>query len=125
MNNSDTEKFFNTLIAPLSTGKIIIPLDVSITNGYGYKHVKMTTKISIYLVISNPNDKLLVKNSFKEYLGKFTKTFENITCYFNASNQRVSVVTGFDSSKRLTDNPYTNPEMIEALQILIDFTRKF
>ena len=123
MNNTTTQAHFDKCLGTLHKNKQFHFYAVIFEN-YHPKQIVDNQKGLVNIKISRSGaDVKTLRDAFRAYLGKFLNQKESITCWLNVYDSRISIYTGFDAKKRITENPWTNSELIEALQVLIDNCR--
>ena len=123
MNNTTAQAHFDKCLGTLWKNKQFVLYAVVFEN-YHPKQIVDNQKGLVNVKISRSGaDVKTLRDAFRAYLGKFLTQTESMTCWLNIYDSRISIYTGFDAKKRITENPWTNSELIEALQVLIDNCR--
>lgn len=125
MNKTDIQAHFDKCIKPLWDKQQFLFYGLALNHWFDKTlYINQNILVDIKVQRNAGATVELIRDAFRAYLGKFMVRGESITCYLNCYNSRIAIYTGFDSSKALTENPYKNTDLIQALQILVDYARK-
>ena len=124
MSNTTIQNHFDKCLGTLWKNKQFVLWGVCFNNWHPTQIVDGSRGLVNIKITKTGADVAAIRDAFRAYLGKFLKNKESMTCWLNVYDSRISIYTGFDARKRVTENPWTNSELVEAIQVLIDNCRK-